>query len=97
MPAPADELIETLATLRALRAEAGRADEPFLFHAYSLPDQSVDDHRRLVEAGLTTFYVGMLGPLAEVRSDLERFLEDVAEPLRASGHVAAAASDLDPV
>jgi probable F420-dependent oxidoreductase len=75
MPAPTGELLETAARLRELR---GARDSAFSMHTWADPGRSLDDHRRLAEAGFDTFYV----PTAGTRPELERFLAEVAEPLR---------------
>jgi hypothetical protein len=40
----------------------------------------------LIDGGIDTFYVPALGNQSYVKSSLERFLAETAEPLRASGH-----------
>ncbi len=91
MPSPTQTLLEMAEQLRDLRASVNRLDSPFLFHAWSDDARPVGEYRRLIEAGVNTFYVPAIGPLGEIRAGLERFLIEVAEPLRASGHLAASA------
>jgi hypothetical protein len=75
--------------LRTLRTSLHRLGSPFLFHASSDDARPVGEYRRLIEAGVNTFYVPAIGRVSQVRAGLERFLLEVAEPLRASGHVSA--------
>jgi probable F420-dependent oxidoreductase len=89
MPTSTDGLLEMVAQVRMLRASFDRLSAPFLFHAWSDDSRSVDDYRRLIEAGVNTFYVPAIGPLDEVRARFERFLTRTAEPLRASGHLSS--------
>ena len=91
MPAAVDALVDVAARLRELRARTERARSPFLMHAWALADFTLEDYRRLVEAGVTTFYVPAMGTLAEIREHLARFQDVVGEPLRASGHLAVPA------
>jgi probable F420-dependent oxidoreductase len=48
-----DEIIAACARLAELRAEQGRADEPFEIIAGPVGEVSMDDYRRLEEAGVT--------------------------------------------
>jgi probable F420-dependent oxidoreductase len=82
MPAPTGELLETAGRLRELREALGRADAAFSSHTWADPGRSIDDYRRLVEAGFDTFYVPAAGPVAEARPELERFLAEVTERVR---------------
>jgi probable F420-dependent oxidoreductase len=89
MPTPVSDLLAQAGQLRKLRESGGRLDLPFSFHAWSDEGRSVDDYLGLIEAGVDTFYVPAMGTVDEARSSLERFLNEVAGPLRArwGGHV----------
>jgi probable F420-dependent oxidoreductase len=80
------ELGTMIARVHALRAEYGRADEPYEIHAISLDAFSVDGVHRLEDLGVTDAIVGFrypyttepdMQPLAEKISLLERFAEKV--------------------
>ena len=90
MPGPADDLLALASRISRLRESFGRRESPFTFHTWSDDGRSLHDYRRLIDGGIDTFYVPALGPLSEVRSSLERFLVETAEPLRASGHLGPA-------
>ncbi len=90
MPGPADDLLALAIRINQLRESFGRRESPFAFHTWSDDGRSLRDYRRLIDGGVDTFYVPALGPLSEVRSSLERFLVETAEPLRVSGHLAPA-------
>jgi probable F420-dependent oxidoreductase len=89
MPAPVRDLLAQAGQVRKLRESAGRLRLPFSFHAWSEEGRSVDDYLQLIEAGVDTFYVPAMGTVSQIRSSLERFLNEVARPLRARrvGHV----------
>jgi probable F420-dependent oxidoreductase len=89
MPAPVSDLLAQAGRVRKLRSICGRLHLPFSWHAWSEEGRPVDDYLQLVEAGIDTFYVPAIGTVGEVRSALERFLAEVAGPLRARwvGHV----------
>jgi probable F420-dependent oxidoreductase len=87
MPAPVDDLLALAGRVSQLRESFGRNESPFSFHTWSEDGRSLDDYRRLIDAGIDTFYVPALGKQSEVKSSLERFLAETAEPLRASGHL----------
>jgi alkanesulfonate monooxygenase SsuD/methylene tetrahydromethanopterin reductase-like flavin-dependent oxidoreductase (luciferase family) len=79
-----DDLDEIIERLHVLRAEAGRADEPFEIQVISPEAFSVDGIRRLEEKGVTEVIVGfrwpyIVGPDTEPLQDkidaLERFAE----------------------
>jgi probable F420-dependent oxidoreductase len=81
-----EDLGEMLTRLHELRAEAGRADEPFEVHAISLDAFSVDGVRRLEEQGVTDVVVGFRYPYTtepdtqplQTKVDLlRRFADDV--------------------
>ena len=46
------------------------------------PTKTIEAYRRLVDAGIDTFYASAIGPAREARPSLERFLDEVAGPLR---------------
>ena len=48
-----EEAAETIGRLKALLAEAGRADDPFEFQVVCIDKFDVDGHRELAEAGVT--------------------------------------------
>ena len=73
-----------LAKLKAFRADAGKAHEPFEIHAASPDARSVDGCRRLADMGVTDVIVGFRNPyikgedpqtLDEKVAKLERFAE----------------------
>jgi len=81
-----------LARLAELRAEAGRANEPFEVHVISTDAYTADGVRRLEEQGVTDVIVGfrwpyLVGPdtqpLGEKLDALRRFAEDVMLKVRA--------------
>jgi len=78
MPAATDDLLAAIRELRKLRESFGRLDAAFAIHAWSDPDRSVDEYRRLAEAGIDTFHVPATGAVDGVRPSLEQFLTDVA-------------------
>jgi probable F420-dependent oxidoreductase len=53
-----EDLVKLLGRLRALRAELGRASEPFEVHVISMDAYSVDGVRRLEDLGVTDVIVG---------------------------------------
>jgi probable F420-dependent oxidoreductase len=80
------QLTELIGRVHTLRAEYGRADEPFEVHAISLDAFSVDGVRRLEDAGVTDVIVGFrypyttepdTQPLQEKIDLLTRFAENV--------------------
>ena len=50
-----DQLAETIGKLEALRAEYGRADEPFEYQAVCVDKFGIDGHRELAESGVTDY------------------------------------------
>jgi hypothetical protein len=81
-----DQLAETIGKLNALRAEYGRADEPFEFQAVCIDKFGVDGHRELAEVGVTDNIVipwiypdsGALGfdaPIDKKKDSLRRFAD----------------------
>jgi probable F420-dependent oxidoreductase len=87
MPVPMDDLLALVREIQKLRESFGRLESPFAFHAWSDPGHTVDDYRRLIDAGIDAFNVPAIGTLGEVRLSLQRFLTDIAEPLATSGHL----------
>jgi probable F420-dependent oxidoreductase len=80
------QLAETIGKLNTLRAEYGRADEPFEFQAVCIDKFGVKGHRELAEAGVTDNIVipwmypdsGALGfdaPLDKKKDSLKRFAD----------------------
>lgn len=78
-----DQLAETISKLNALRAEYGRADEPFEFQAVCIDKFGVDGHRELAEAGVTDNIVipwvfdglGFDAPIEKKKDSLKRFAD----------------------
>ena len=78
-----EQLAETIGKLNALRAEYGRADEPFEFQAVCIDKFGVDGHRELAEAGVTDNIVipwvfdglGFDAPLQEKKDSMKRFAD----------------------
>ena len=56
-----------IARVRELRAEYGRATEPFEVHAISLDAFSLDGVQRLEDAGVTDVIVGFRCPYTRAR------------------------------
>ena len=52
-----DQLADTIGKLEVLRAEYGRADEPFEFQAVCIDKFGVEGHRELAETGVTDYIV----------------------------------------
>ena len=77
------QLSETVTKLEALRAENGRADEPFEFQAVCIDRFGVDGHRELAEAGITDNIVipwifdglGFDAPLEKKKDSMKRFAD----------------------
>jgi probable F420-dependent oxidoreductase len=74
------ELPGLLARLAELRAEAGRAAEPYEIHVISMDAYTVDGVRRLEDMGVTDVIVGFRYPYV-VGPDTES-LQDKLDPLR---------------
>ncbi|MDT5151998.1 MAG: hypothetical protein QOI01_3731 [Mycobacterium sp.] len=81
-----EQLAETIGKLDALRAEYGRADQPFEFQAVCIDKFGIDGHRELAAAGVTDDIVipwiypefGGLAfdaPLGQKKDSLKRFAE----------------------
>ena len=78
-----DQLAETVGKLEALRAENGRADEPFEIQAVCIDKFGVDGHRELAAAGVTDNIVipwifdGLAfdAPLEKKKDSLKRFAD----------------------
>lgn len=84
-----DDLRATVERLRALRAEYGRADEPFEIQAVCVDRFGVDGYRAQADLGVTdaivvpwVFHgVGLDGPLREKKDGMKRFAEQIMEKL----------------
>ncbi len=78
-----DQLAQTIATIKKLLAEAGRADDPFEYQAVCIDKFGVDGHRDLVEAGVTDYIgvpwvfegLGFDAPLDKKKDAIKRFAE----------------------
>ena len=78
-----EEAAETIGRLKALLAEAGRADDPFEFQVVCIDKFDVDGHRELAEAGVTDnivmpWLLGGLGfdtPLDKKLDSLKRYAD----------------------
>ena len=84
----AQELAAIAARLRALRAELGRADEPFHFVAACVDAFGVDGIRRLEDAGVTHYatapwilHGGRWDCLEDKKNGLRRFADEVIAKL----------------
>jgi len=85
-----EDLARSVAQLRRIREDCGRANEPFSVFASPLDAFDVDGYRRLEEIGvmhLLTMPWAMYGDppgcsLERAREGIERFAEDVIEPMR---------------
>ena len=64
---PPEQLEAMLAKLKAFRADAGKAHEPFEIHAASPDARSVDGCRRLADMGVTDVIVGFRNPTSKAR------------------------------
>ncbi|MCV7067126.1 TIGR03619 family F420-dependent LLM class oxidoreductase [Mycolicibacterium farcinogenes] len=77
------QLAETVTALNKLRAEYGRADEPFEFQAVCIDKFDLDGHRELAAAGITDNIVipwmleglGFDAPLEKKQDSLKRFAD----------------------
>lgn len=86
------ELRDVIPRLAALRAEYGRADQPFEIQAVCIDRFGVDGYREQAEAGVTDAIVvpwvlygrGFDAPLVEKQDCIRRFAEEVVEPVTAS-------------
>jgi probable F420-dependent oxidoreductase len=84
-----EELRRLVARVRLLRAERGRAEEPFDVVAACSDAADADAYRRLERAGVThlltqpwVFYTGASRDPADKRDGLRRFADDVIAKLR---------------
>lgn len=67
-----EELLERIATLRALRGEYGRQDEPFAVYAGLATIRTPDDMRRIEDEGVTDLFVGYRNPYLPDRMTLQQ-------------------------
>ncbi|KUI29297.1 TIGR03619 family F420-dependent LLM class oxidoreductase [Mycobacterium sp. GA-2829] len=83
---PNDLLDAMIGKLHAIRAERGRADQPFEIHAVTPDARSVDGCRRLEDRGVTDVVIGFRNPYIEGEDTqpiegkiarLERFADEV--------------------
>jgi probable F420-dependent oxidoreductase len=80
-----DDLRDTIGKLTTLRAELGRADEPFEIQAVCIDRFGLDGYRQLRDIGVTDAIVvpwlldgiGFDGPLSAKRDSLQRFAEKI--------------------
>jgi len=84
-----DELREIVAKLTKYRDEYGRSEEPFEIAVTPVIPPTLDAHRELVEIGVTDvitipwlFYGGDQNSLETKLSGIERFSEEIIDPLR---------------
>jgi probable F420-dependent oxidoreductase len=78
-----EQLAETIATLKAMLAEAGRAEDPFEYQAVCIDKFGVDGHRELADAGVTDNIVipwlfdglSFDAPLEQKKDSLKRFAD----------------------
>jgi probable F420-dependent oxidoreductase len=86
-----DDLRQVIARLGELRAEYGRAEEPFEIQAVCVDKFGVDGYRDLLEAGVTdvivmpwmNYGIGFDGELAAKQDAVRRFTHDVIERVTA--------------
>lgn len=85
-----DDAIATVATLKRLRAEAGRASEPFDVITPLLRSPRLDEVERMHEAGVQgagnypfTVTIGPTSTVGQKRAQLERFANDIIAKFRA--------------
>jgi len=86
------ELLEVMiAKLNSLRAQAGKANEPFEVHAATPDSRTVDGCKRLEDMGVTDVVIGFRNPyiigddpqpLADKLGRLERFAENVISKVK---------------
>jgi hypothetical protein len=84
-----DDLRATIGRLAGLRAEYGRASQPFEIQAVCIDRFGLDGFRQQAEAGVTDaivmpwrFYgVGFDGDLAAKRDGIRRFADEVIDKL----------------
>lgn len=77
------QLSDTITRINELRAEYGRADQPFEFQAVCIDKFGVDGHREMAQAGVTDTIVipwvfdglGFDAPLEAKKDSLKRFAE----------------------
>ncbi|MDV3129296.1 TIGR03619 family F420-dependent LLM class oxidoreductase [Mycobacterium sp. 21AC1] len=77
------QLAETVSTINTLRAEYGRADEPFEYQAVCIDKFDLDGHRELAAAGITDNIVipwmldghGFDAPIEAKKDSLKRFAD----------------------
>ncbi|MGH0034565.1 MAG: TIGR03619 family F420-dependent LLM class oxidoreductase [Myxococcota bacterium] len=74
----ASDLDGTLDRLKALRREAGRANEPFEIHVISLDAYTVDGVRRLEDRGVTDCIVGFRNAYQPDTTPLQQKLDAIA-------------------
>jgi probable F420-dependent oxidoreductase len=87
-----DELRDVIPRLAALRAEYGKADEPFEIQAVCIDRFGVDGYREQADAGVTDaiavpwllYGVGFDAPLAEKLDCVRRFAEEIMRPVAAA-------------
>ncbi|EPQ45338.1 putative oxidoreductase [Mycobacterium sp. 012931] len=78
-----EQLAETIGKLNQLRAEYGRAEQPFEFQAVCIDKFGVQGHRELAEAGVTDNIVipwvfdglGFDAPLGKKQDSMKRFAD----------------------
>ena len=86
-----DDLRQVIARLAELRAEYGRADEPFEIQSVCIDKFGVDGYRELFDAGVTdiivmpwmNYGIGFDGELAAKQDAVQRFTHDVIERVTA--------------
>ncbi|HVV25339.1 MAG TPA: TIGR03619 family F420-dependent LLM class oxidoreductase [Pseudonocardiaceae bacterium] len=86
-----DELRDVIARLKALRAEYGKADEPFEYQAVCIDRFGVDGYREQADAGVTDaivvpwllYGVGFDGPLDKKLDCVRRFADEIMGPVTA--------------
>lgn len=87
-----DELVRTIGRLRELRAEYGRADEPFEIQAVCVDKFGRSGYQELADAGVTDVItmpwladgIGFDGDLAAKQESLRKFAaENIADPIEA--------------
>ncbi|GAA1218259.1 TIGR03619 family F420-dependent LLM class oxidoreductase [Prauserella alba] len=82
-----DDLRDTIARLNALRAEYGRADEPFEFQAVCIDRFGLDGYREQADVGVTDVItvpwvfdgLGFDAPVEQKKDSIRKFADEIIE------------------
>jgi hypothetical protein len=78
-----EQIAETIAALKSLLSDAGRADDPFEYQVVCIDKFGVDGHRELAESGVTDYItipwtfegLGFDPPLEQKKDAMKRFAD----------------------